>query len=311
MIHVFEYGTPGLWIGFAVIVGVMLALDLGVFHKEPHAITLREAAMWSVVWVALSFGFNLFVWHALGAQPALEFLTGYLVEKSLSVDNIFVFVLIFAALRIPPIYQHRVLFWGVLSALVLRAAMIAAGVALLTKFHWLIFVFGGFLVVTGLKLVRDNLSKSDEPEGPPSFLRVIRNIIPTTETLHGGRFFAREGGKWHATPLLMTLVAVEITDVVFAVDSIPAVFAVTRDPFIVFTSNVFAILGLRSLFFLVAELVNRLIYLKLGLGAVLAFVGVKMLITDVYHVPAWVSLAVIIGILGIATWASLRASRDR
>ncbi len=307
---VFDYGTPGLWLGFGLTVCVMLALDLGVFHKNPHAITMREAASWSAVWIALSLVFNLFVWHSLGTQPALEFLTAYLVEKSLSVDNIFVFVLIFGAFRIPAIYQHRVLFWGVLSALVLRAAMIVAGVALLEKFHWLIYFFGGFLVVTGIKLVRDTLDPNHE-EGPPSFLRVVKNLFPTTETLHGGHFFAREGGKLHATPLLLTLVAVEITDVIFAVDSIPAVFAVTRDPFIVFTSNVFAILGLRSLFFLVAELVNRLVYLKLGLGAVLAFVGVKMLITDLYHIPAAVSLAVILGILGFATFFSLRASRTK
>lgn len=310
MSDVFDYGTPGLWIGFALVVAVMLALDLGVFHKNPHAITVREAAGWSAVWVGLSLVFNLFVWHSLGAQPALEFLTAYLVEKSLSVDNIFVFVLIFSAFKIPPIYQHRVLFWGVLSALVLRALMIAAGVALLAKFHWLIYLFGGFLVFTGLKLMRDTLKPGPHDEGPPSFLRVIKNLIPTTETLHGGHFFAREAGKLHATPLFLTLVAVEITDVVFAVDSIPAVFAVTLDPFIVFTSNVFAILGLRSLFFLVAELVNRLVYLKVGLGAVLAFVGIKMLIADLYHIPAAVSLAVIAGMLGIATWASLRASRE-
>jgi tellurite resistance protein TerC len=311
---VFSYGTPGLWLGFGTVVALMLALDLGVFHRRPHAISIAEAARWSAVWIALALSFNGFVWWKLGDQAGLEFLTGYLIEKSLSIDNIFVFVLIFSALRIPAIYQHRVLFWGVLSALLLRALMIAAGVALLNKFHWLVYVFGGFLVFTGIKLVRDTLLSRDE--GPTRLLRWVRNLIPTTETLHGGHFIAREGGKLHATPLLLTLVAVELADVVFAVDSIPAVFAVTRDPFIVFTSNVFAILGLRSLFFLVAELVNRLVYLKLGLGAVLAFVGVKMLLSDVLHMHAAISLLVIAGILGIATWASLRhnrvqAERDR
>jgi tellurite resistance protein TerC len=307
MMGIETVGTPGLWIGFIAFVFVMLALDLGVFHKKAHVIGYREALGWSLVWVTLSLIFNLGVWWLFGADRALEFLTGYVIEKSLSVDNIFVFVIIFSALRIPALYQHRVLFWGILSALVLRAAMIFAGTALLAKFHWLIYVFGAFLVVTGIKLF---LQRSEEQHPEDSWaMRTVRRLLPATSRLDGPHFFTHEDGRRVATPLFMSLVLIEITDVIFAVDSIPAIFAVTTDPFLVFTSNIFAILGLRSLFFALAGLVDKFRYLKLGLAAVLVFVGGKMTLMDFFKLPPLVSLLVVIGILAISIVASLSAAK--
>jgi tellurite resistance protein TerC len=273
----------------------MLALDLGVFHRKAHAVNVREATIWSLVWVSLALCFNVFVWWSLGRVSALEFLSGYLIEKSLSVDNIFVFVLIFTAFRIPAELQHRVLFWGVIGALGLRAAMVFAGAALLARFHILIYVFGAFLVFTGIKLLYE--FRKHEDSGPHYLLTLTQRFIPATHELRGPHFFVREGKKWLATPLFVALVAVELSDVVFAVDSIPAVFAVTNDPFIVLTSNVFAILGLRSLFFIVERLVRELALLKVGLGVVLVFVGVKMGLMDVYKISPLVSLGVIAAIL--------------
>jgi tellurite resistance protein TerC len=305
--EVTSIGTPSLWLAFVAFVVAMLALDLGVFHRKAHVVGFREAAIWSVLWIALALLFNAWVWSEFGADRGLEFLTGYLVEKSLSVDNIFVFLVIFSSLAIPAAYQHRVLFWGILSALVLRAVMIFAGTALLARFHWLIYVFGAFLVVTGVKLF---LTRKDTPHPENSLaMRLARRLIPSTPSFDGSRFFTREAGRWVATPLLMALLLVEVTDVVFAVDSIPAIFAITRDPFIVFTSNIFAILGLRSLFFLLAGLVDRFRYLKVGLSAVLVFVGLKMTTVDLFKVPPAASLAIIAALLGASVAASLWASR--
>jgi tellurite resistance protein TerC len=300
-------GSPGLWLGFIAFVIGMLAIDLGIFHRKSHVVGMREALVWSSVWVSLALLFNGIVWKVYGAERGLEFLTGYLIEKSLSVDNIFVFVVIFGALGIPALYQHRVLFWGILTALVLRAVMIFAGTALLARFHWLIYVFGAFLVLTGVKLFIQRQHALNPADS--SVMKLARRLIPATDRLDGEKFFTVENGKRVATPLFMALLLVEATDVVFAVDSIPAIFAVTNDPFIVFTSNIFAILGLRSRFFLLAGVVDKFRYLKTGLAAVLVFVGAKMSLVDLYKVPPLVSLLVIATLLGVAIAASLWVSR--
>ncbi|MBP7589784.1 MAG: TerC family protein [Thermoanaerobaculia bacterium] len=297
-----------LWAGFNLFVLVMLAIDLGVFHRQAHAVSLREASIWSAVWIALALVFNLGVWKFLGPQPGVEFLTGYLIEKSLSVDNIFVIALLFAYFKVPDKYQHRVLFWGILGALVMRAAFILAGAALLERFHWIIYVFGGFLVLTGIKMAFAP-EQGLEPEKNP-VVRLVRRIMPVTSDFRGPAFFVREGGRRAATPLFLVLVMVEFTDLVFAVDSIPAIFAVTRDPFLVYTSNVFAILGLRSLYFLLAGVMHKFHYLKLGLAAILVFVGVKMALVDWLKVPAGISLGVIATILGLAIVASLLRAKS-
>ena len=300
-------GSPALWIGFLAFVLVMLALDLGVFHRKAHVVRPREALVWSGIWVTLALVFNAGIWWLFGADRGLEFFTGYLIEKSLSVDNIFVFVVIFAALKIPAELQHRVLFWGILSALLLRAGMIFAGAAMLAKFHWLIYVFGAFLIATGVKLFLQRGKESHPEDGWA--MRLARRVIPSTPRLDGDRFLTVEHGRRVATPLFMALLLVELTDVIFAVDSIPAIFAVTTDPFIVFTSNIFAILGLRSLFFLLAGLAEQFRYLKVGLAAVLVFVGAKMAAVDVLKVPPLASVLVIAAILGTAVLASMRAAR--
>lgn len=296
-------GSPVLWLGFVVFVLLMLALDLGVFHRQAHEVSLKEALGWSLSWIALALCFNVGVWFWFGSERALEFTAGYLLEKALSVDNIFVFVVIFGAFGIPRIHQHRVLFWGVLGALVLRAIFIFAGTALISRFHWVIYVFGAVLVITGLKL----LFQRDEDVHPESnpLVRWFERLLPVTKDLRGEHFTVIESGKRHATPLLLALVAVEVTDVIFAVDSIPAVFAITQDPFIVFTSNIFAILGLRSLYFLLAGIVHKFRYLKVGLSVVLVFVGLKMLIADTYKLPIVVSLGVIAGVLTLSILVSV------
>lgn len=301
-------GSPGLWAGFVAFVIAMLALDLGVFHRKAHVVKFKEALGWSAVWVSLALVFGAGVWWKFGAEPGLQFITGYLIEKSLSVDNIFVFVVIFSALRIPSLYQHRVLFWGILSALVLRAIMIFAGVAMLARFHWLIYVFGGFLILTGVKLFLQR-NKEDNPE-EGALMRLARRTIPSTPNFDGHHFFTVENGRKLATPLLMALLLVEASDILFALDSIPAIFAVTTDPFIVFTSNIFAILGLRSMFFMLAGAVEKFSYLKVGLSAVLVFVGAKMAIIDFVKVPPVVSLVVIAGLLGASIAASLIKARN-
>jgi tellurite resistance protein TerC len=296
-------GSPAAWIGFTVAVVVLLALDLGVFHRKAHVVGVREALAWTGVWVALALAFNAAVYFWFGSERALEFLTGYLIEKALSVDNLFVFLVVFSYFAVPPALQHRVLFWGIFGALLMRALFIVLGAALLQRFHFVIYVFGAFLVFTGIKL----LAQRDEeahPERNP-VLRLFRRTIPAVTEYRGAHFLVREGGRWLATPLFMVLVVVEATDIVFAVDSIPAIFAVTDDPFIVYTSNVFAILGLRALYFALAAMLGRFHYLKVGLGLVLVFVGTKMLIVDLYKIPIVLSLAAVALLLGGSIAASL------
>ncbi|MBI3997769.1 MAG: TerC family protein [Armatimonadetes bacterium] len=289
-------GTPLLWGGFTLFVIAMLALDLGVFHRKAHVVGTREALGWSVFWIALALLFNLGVAHWFGPERGLEFLTGYLIEKALSVDNIFIFLVIFSYFSVPAAYQHRVLFWGILGAIVFRLIFILAGAALLQAFHAVIYVFAGLLIVTGVKLLRAR-DHDVHPERNPA-LRLVRRYLPVTPDYRGQKFVLRLDGRLFATPLLLVLVVVEATDIVFAVDSIPAIFAITSDPFIVYTSNIFAILGLRALFFLLAGVLTRFHYLKVGLGLVLTFVGVKMAVSDFFTIPIGVSLAVVATLIG-------------
>jgi tellurite resistance protein TerC len=293
----------GLWVGFNVFVLAMLALDLGVFHRKPHEVHFKEALTWNGVWIALALLFNaaLFVWK--GPQVGLEFLTGYLIEKSLSVDNIFVFLLIFTYFKVPAMYQHEVLFWGIVGALVMRAIFIAVGITLITQFHWIIYVFGAFLILTGVKLALEK-DKEVHPESNP-VLKLFRRLVPVTDQYHGGRFFVRQAGRLMATPLFVVLLVVETTDVIFAVDSIPAILAITPDPFIVYSSNVFAILGLRALYFALAGLMRLFTHLHYGLSAILVFVGMKMLLTDIYKIPIGIALGVVAGILALSILASI------
>jgi tellurite resistance protein TerC len=298
----------GLWAGFTAFVLLMLALDLGVFHRKAHAVSIREATIWSAVWVTLAMIFNAGLYYFRGPEPAVEFFTGYLIEKSLSVDNIFVFALIFGYFAVPAVEQHRVLFWGVLGALVMRAAFILAGSALIAQFHWILYLFGAFLILTGVRMALHR-EMEIHPENNP-LLKLVRRVIPVTPTYRGHHFFVREAGRWLATPLFLVLVMIESTDLVFAVDSIPAIFAVTEDPFIVYTSNIFAILGLRSLYFLLAGVMDKFVYLKLGLSAVLVFVGVKMTLADLFKIPGLVSLGVIAALLTASIVASLIKNRS-
>ena len=296
-------GSPALWFGFFGFVIAMLALDLGFFHRKAHEVRIGEALAWSIVWISLALVFNLGVFHWFGAERGLEFLTGYVIEKSLSVDNIFVFLMLFSYFKVPSAYQHRVLFWGILGALVMREGFIAAGAALIHSFHWILYVFGAILVVTGAKML---FSRNEEvrPYRNPLF-RLFRRFVPAVTEYRGSRFTVVEKGRRLATPLLLVLVAVEASDLVFAVDSIPAVFAVTQDPFIVYTSNIFAILGLRALYFLLASGLKKLRYLKVGLSLVLGFIGTKMLVAGVCKVPIGVSLGVVAAMIGGAVAASL------
>ncbi len=296
-----------LWLGFTLFVLAMLALDLGVFHREARVVSLPQALRWTGLWLALALAFGAGIARWRGSEQALEFFTGYLIEYALSVDNIFVFVLIFSYFAVPAAYQHRVLFWGILGALVMRGLMIAAGAALIHAFHPIIYLFGAFLLVSAVRMATHR-QEDVHPERNP-LITLFRRLLPVTAEYHGERFFVRQAGRLAATPLLITLVMVETTDLVFAVDSIPAIFAVTQDPFIVYTSNVFAILGLRSLYFVLAGAVERFHYLRFGLSAVLGFVGVKMLLADVYKVPIALSLLVIVALLGTAMAASLVRAR--
>jgi tellurite resistance protein TerC len=305
--------TIWLWIGFNLFVLAMLALDLGVFHRHTHAVSVKEATIWSGVWIGLAMIFNVglyFFWDAISpgseysnSEAALAFFTGYLIEKSLSVDNIFVFVLIFTYFAVPALYQHRVLFWGIIGALVMRGILIAVGAALLKEFHWIIYIFGGFLIFTGIRMAfhRD---EEIHPEDNP-LVKLFRRLMPVSALYEGDKFFIRRAGVLMATPLFLVLLIVESTDLIFALDSIPAIFAVTEDPFIIYTSNVFAILGLRSLYFVLAGVIDKFHYLKLGLSVVLTFVGVKMVIAEFYKIPTGVSLGVIASILLLAVAASL------
>jgi tellurite resistance protein TerC len=298
-------GSPLLWAGFTLFILAMLALDMGLLQRRRREVSTRAALLWSAVWIGLALAFNAGIYACFGPQKALEFLTGYLIEKALSIDNIFVFLVIFSYFRVPLDCQQRVLLWGVLGALVMRGLFILAGAALLHAFHWILYLFGGFLLLTGVRLATQ---RSDEvhPERNP-LVRFFQRLLPTAPGYHESCFLVRQQprGRWQATPLLMVLLVIESTDLVFALDSIPAIFAVTRDPFIVFTSNIFAILGLRALYFLLAGVIEKFHYLKVGLGLVLAFVGIKMLVAEFYPIPIGVSLGVIALLLGGSIVASL------
>lgn len=296
------------WIAFNAFVLVMLAIDLGVFHRNAHRVSLKEASIWSVVWITLALIFNAGLYLLRGPDVAAQFFTGWLVEKSLSVDNIFVFVLLFSAFSVPAQYQHRVLFWGILGALIMRGILIGVGAILLAQFHWILYLFGAFLIFTGMRMAWQKETVTVHPEHN-RLLKFVRRIIPVTNNYYGDRFFIRSAGRLMATPLLLVLVIVESTDLLFAVDSIPAVFAVTRDPFIVYTSNVFAILGLRSLYFVFASVIEKFHYLKIALSIILSYVGVKMLLSDIYPLPTLLSLAIIASVLLIAVIASVLRAR--
>ncbi len=291
------------WVAFSVFVLAMLALDLGVFHRKAHVIKTREALVWTAFWIILALIFNVIIYFWRGPRTALEFLTGYLIEKSLSVDNIFVFLLIFTYFKVPRIYEHKVLFWGILGALVMRLLFIATGVALIARFHWIIYIFGVVLIVTSIRMAVQK-GKEIHPERNP-VLRLFRRLMPVTDDYVEGRFLVKRSGALYATPLLVVLLVVETTDVVFAVDSIPAIFAITLDPFIIYTSNVFAILGLRALYFALAGVIRKFRYLHYGLAAILFFVGVKMLLSDFYRIPIVVALGVIAAMLLISVIASV------
>lgn len=292
--------TTSWWIGFNALVLLLLALDLGIFNRKAHVVSVREALGWSAVWISLALGFGAWIGTSMGRQPMLEFYAGYLVEQALSVDNLFVFILIFGYFKIPMELQHRVLFWGILGALLMRGAMIAAGAVLIAQFHAIIYLFGGFLVITGIRMAFGGGAEV-EPETNP-VLRLVRRLLPVTKEFRGQHFIVKEPGpngvlRYAVTPLFVVLVLVETTDVVFAVDSIPAIFGVTRNPFLVYTSNVFAILGLRSLYFVLAGVVGKFHLLKYGLALVLVFVGVKMLLSDLVHLSIGVSLGVVATLL--------------
>ena len=298
-----QIGTPLQWTVFFAMIAGMLALDLGVFHRKERRTSLREALFWSIFWTLVALAFNYWVYIRFGPGPGMEFLTGYVIERSLSFDNIFVFIVIFNYFAVPAQYQHRVLFWGIIGALVSRGIFIAMGTALLERFEFLIYVFGAFLLYTGFKILREK-EQEIHPEQNP-VVRLFQRFVPLTHHYHGKSFFVRENGKLMATPLMLVLVVVEATDVVFAVDSIPAIFAITLDPFIIFTSNIFAILGLRALYFLLAGLMHKFRYLSVGLGLVLVFIGAKMLVHHWVAIPTNWSLGIVLGILTVAMVASL------
>jgi tellurite resistance protein TerC len=295
------------WGVFLLVVIAMLMVDLGVFHRKAHVLSMREATIWSIVWVVVALVFNAIVWVWLGHQKALEFFTGYLVEKALSADNIFVFAVLFNYFAVPPEYRHRVLFWGVLGAIVFRLTFILAGTALLKKFHWVVYIFGIIVIVSGIKLLMRKDEEIDPERNP--VLRLARRFLPITPNYHGQKFFVRLNGKFMATPLTLVLLVVESTDIVFAVDSIPAIFAITRDPFIVFTSNVCAILGLRALYFLLEGMIRLFRYLDEGLAVILVFIGIKMLVSEFYKIPTWVALGFVAAVLAITITLSLMAER--
>ncbi len=296
-----------LWLGFAVLLTVMFVLDLGVFNRKSHEIRFREALAWTLVWVALALGFGAGIYFYLGPTKALEFFTGYVIEESLSVDNLFVFILIFSYFHITRTHQPKILKWGIIGALVMRAVFILVGIELIERFHWIIYVFGAVLVVTGVKMAFGG-EEQIEPE-KNLLVRLVRRFVPITSRVRDDRFFIRKGGIVAATPLFLTLVVVESSDVIFAVDSIPAVLAVTTDPLIVYTSNVFAIMGLRSLYYLLANVMEMFSCLKLGVSFILAYVGVKMLLSDLFPIPIIFSLGIIIGALTISILASLVVGR--
>jgi len=292
------------WIIFNVFVLLMLALDLGVFHRKSHDVSVKEALIWTFVWISLALAFNVIIYFWRGQQQALEYFTGYLVEKALSVDNIFVFIMIFTYFQIPSKYQHKVLFWGIIGALIMRVIFIFAGVALLEKFHFTIYIFGALLIFTGIKMFNHNNSKIDPDKNP--VLRFFKKFMPVTQTLHEDKFFIKIDGRRFATPLFLVLILIETTDLIFAVDSIPAILAITQDQFIVYTSNVFAILGLRSLYFALAGVVHRFWLLSYGLAIVLVFVGIKMMLIDFYKIPIEWSLLFIAAVITASIFLSLK-----
>lgn len=299
---------PILWIAFTLLIGFVIAIDLGVGQRRAHAPSMKEAAVWSVVWIAAALAFNAFIWDVMGPQKALEFLTGYLIEKSLSVDNLFVFIMIFSFFGVAPDAQPRLLKWGILGAVILRAIFVLVGAALLARFHWMIYVFGAFLVFTGIQMMRHDENESVHPERNP-LVKLTCRLLPVHSAFDNAHFFTRVDGKLMATPLLVALVAVESTDVIFALDSIPAIFGITQDPFIVYTSNIFAILGLRALFFLLAGMMGMFRFLKAGVAIVLVFVGVKMTIMGWIHIPIGWSLGVVGSILALSVALSVAFPR--
>lgn len=301
--------TTILWIGFTAFVIGMLALDLGVFHKKSHEVSLKESLTWTAIWISLAMIFNLFVYHYFDKEKAIEFFTGYLIEKSLSVDNIFVLILIFSYFNVPKSYQHKVLFWGIFGALIMRVIFIFAGIELIHRFHWLIYFFGGFLIFTGIRMLTSGEVKLDPEKNP--LVKLTRRLFPVTPSFEEDRFFVKKQGKTWATPLFVVVVLIEATDLIFAVDSIPAILAISEDPFIVYTSNIFAILGLRSLYFALAGIEKYFKYLKYGLAAILIFVGTKMVITDFYKFPVEISLIIIVFVLVISMMASLIITTPR
>ena len=294
---------PWMWLTFGVLVVIMLVLDLGVFHRKSHEIKIKEALTWSAIWIALALLFNVGVFFIEGKDPALKFLTGYVLEKSLSVDNLFVFLLIFNYFKVSARYQHQILFWGILGAILTRAIFIAAGVTLIHQFEWVIYVFGGFLILTGVKLAFEK-DKEIHPE-KNVVLRLFKRVMPISTQNDEGRFFVRIQNKLHATPLFVVLLIVETTDVIFAVDSIPAILAITTDPFLVYTSNIFAILGLRALYFALAGLMQLFHFLHYGLAAILVFIGCKMLLGEMWHPSTELALGIIAGILAASILASI------
>lgn len=296
-----------LWTSFNVFVLGMLALDLGVFHRKSHSVGVREALIWTGVWISLAMIFNVFIYFYLNEEKAIEFFTGYLIEKSLSIDNIFVIIMIFSYFQVPQQYQHKVLFWGILGALVLRVIFILSGIELIHRFHWLIYIFGGFLVYTGIRMVLAGDVKFDPDKNP--VVKLVRRTFPMTETFEGDRFFVKRDARTWATPLFLVVILIEATDLVFAVDSIPAILAISDDPFIVYTSNVFAILGLRSLYFALSGIEKYFHYLKFGLSMILVFVGVKMCISDFYKIPTGISLIAIVSVLAVSMTASIAFPR--
>lgn len=292
-----------MWLGFGLILTIMFVLDLGVFSRKSHEIKFREALTWTIIWVSIAMAFNVWIYFSMGPVKALEFLTGYLIEESLSVDNLFVFIMIFSYFHISKAHQPKILKWGIIGALAMRAVFIFAGIGLIERFHWMIYVFGGILVFTGIKMAFGG-DAHVEPE-KNLLVRMVRRFVPITKRIRDDRFFIKKQGIRAATPLFLALLVVESSDVIFAVDSIPAVLAVSHDPFIVYTSNVFAIMGLRSLYYLLANVMEMFAYLKLGISFILTFVGVKMLLVDLYHIPIYFSLGVIIGALTIAVLTSI------
>jgi tellurite resistance protein TerC len=296
-------GTPFFWTSFIVVILFLLSLDLGIFHRHAHAVSVREASIWSAVWVVLSCSFGIWVYGNFGKQYGLEFFTGYLIEYALSVDNVFVFIVIFSYFGVPSKFHHRVLFWGILGALLMRASFILAGAALISRFHWILYIFGAFLVFTGIKILKQGDAEVEPDQNP--VVKLFRRLVPMSSGYESGRFFLRQNDVIVATPLALVLVTVEATDLVFATDSIPAIFGITRDPFIVYTSNVCAILGLRSMYFLLSAVIRKFTYLGTGLGIVLMFIGLKMLASSIWVIPIGLSLGIVAAILVASVVVSL------